>query len=64
MTSKHTSSNSQTGGSLSVGDLVAAYGGRCQVTLERASELVGYIPVPWQKRVEVPVATDTKAQVR
>lgn len=57
MTSKHTSLNSQGGGSLSIGDLVAARGGRCHVTPERASELVGYIPIPWQKHVEVPVAT-------
>lgn len=47
-----------------IGDLVAARGGRCRVTPERAAQLVGYIPIPWQKRVEVPAATDTKTQAR
>ncbi len=64
MTSKHSQSNPQAGGSLSIGDLVAARGGRCQVTPERAEQLVGYIPFLEQRSATVPVATDTKTSVR
>ena len=65
MTSTHTSqSHSQAGGSFSVGDLVAARGGCCKVTPERAAQLVGYIPFLEQRSATVSVVTDTTAPVR
>lgn len=47
-----------------IGDQVAASGGRCQVTPERAAQLVGYIPFQEQRVATVSVATDTQASVR
>lgn len=47
-----------------IGDLVDARGGCCQVTPERAAQLVGYIPFQEQRSATVPVATDTTAPVR
>ena len=65
MTSKHDSqSNSQAGGLLSIGDQVAARRGCCQVTPERAAQLVGYIPFLEQRSATVSVATDPVAPVR
>lgn len=64
MTSNHSQSNPQAGGSLSIGDLVADRGGCCQVTPERAAQLVGYIPFQEQRSATVSVAADTAAPVR
>lgn len=47
-----------------IGDQVAARGGCCHVTPERAAHLVGYIPFLEQRSATVSVATDPVAPVR